>query len=530
MTATDVPPKLAAIRVDEKGFWFQLPAGAVDDVVDVRFDGRRVWSFWLLRDSKAEAGGRFVAWAGALRPFLGGTTLLALVAHVTETILFEQEMSFGSGRNRIAVVNGSGAPLGMDKSNRLMLTFDTRSTEQVKPLLDSMESVLRALNDVGIQAFPAYGSLLGAVRAGKLIGHDSDADLGYVSTFSHPADVQRESFRIQRRLRELGYESYRYSGLAFRIDVDEGDGSKRGLDVFGGFIAPALAGGKPMLYMMGEVGAPFELDWIYPLGTVTLEGRTLPAPARPEKLLETMYGAGWKVPDPAYKFTTPRSTVRRLDGWFRGIRLLSNDWERRYSTVGNTLPPAGPTTLAQFIVEREGGIPPCIVDLGAGRGGDSLWFARKGAKVRALDLVSQASSGVQSVAAAEGLDLEVSALNLNSLRSWLSEGARLAHLPGPKVLMARHLIDSEPTYARESTWRLSEMVLRQGGRLYLEFVSGPSVERLPGDVLVQVPVELVEKELSSRGAAIVHREEFTEEARSGEPGRPITRMVAQWQA
>jgi SAM-dependent methyltransferase len=522
-------PKVDAIRVDEQGFWFSLPADAADDVVDVRFDGRRVWSFWLLRDSVAQDGQRFVAWAGALHPFLNGTTLLALVAHVTETTLFEQELTFGTGTDRIAVVNSAGAPMGLDKTNKLMLTFDTRSAEHVAPLLDSMENVLKALKDVGIEAFPVYGSLLGAVRGGKLIGHDSDADLGYVSTYTHPADVQRESFEIQRNLRELGYESYRYSGLAFRIDVYESDGSKRGLDVFGGFIAPPVGDVPQKLYMMGEVGHPFELDWIYPLGTTTLEGRTLPAPARPEKLLESMYGTAWKVPDPAYKFTTPRTTVRRLNGWFRGIRLMRNEWERRYSKVRHKVPGGAPSSLATYLVEQEGGVPPFVVDLGSGRGGDALWFARQGAQVRALDFVSQGSLAVQAKAVEENLDLETYELNLNSLRSWLSEGVRLSHRPGPRVVMARHLIDAQSNVAREATWRLCEMALRQGGRLYLDFVSGGDPDA--GDQLIR-PVRAadVEAALTSRGAAIIAREDFTPTTKSGQPGRPTTRMVAQWQS
>lgn len=525
MASGTATPKVGAIRVDDRGFWFSKPDD-VDDVVDVRFDGRRVWSFWLLRDSTVEDGQRFTPWPGALHRFLDGTTELAIVAHVTETTLFEQELSFGSGTGRIAVVNDDGAPMGLDKTNKLMLTFDTRSAEHVAPLLDSMEKVLEALHGAGIEAFPVYGSLLGAVRGGKLIGHDSDADLGYVSTFSTPVDAQRESFKIQRRLNELGYETYRYSGLAFRIDVYESDGSRRGLDVFGGFIAPALPGGSPMLYMMGEVGAPFELDWIYPLGTVTLEGRTFPAPARPEKLLESMYGPGWKVPDPAYKFTTSRATVRRLNGWFRGIRLLRNDWERRYSKIRKKLPSGGPSALAAYVLEQEG-VPDLLVDLGAGRGRDSLWFARQGVKVRALDFVMQASLAAQKTAAEEGLDIVFRDLNLNSLRSWMGEAARLAHTEGHKVIVARHLLDAESEVAREATFRLSELALREGGRLYLEFLSGGPGPR-GKDMLKPLPVEDVVAGLTAHGAVIVHREELQEQTPSGESGRPVTRLVAQW--
>ena len=56
-----------------------------------------------------------------------------------------------------------------------------------------MERILDALHEIGIEAFPAYGTLLGAVREGRLLGHDSDADLGYVSRRTVPVDVIRES-------------------------------------------------------------------------------------------------------------------------------------------------------------------------------------------------------------------------------------------------------------------------------------------------------------------------------------------------
>lgn len=516
-----VAPKVDALRVDERGFFFAEPA--VDDVVDVRFDGRRVWSFWLLRDSKPVDGLRFVPWAGALKQFLNGVTQLSIVAHVTETVLYDAELKVGTKADRIAVVNASGAPLGLDKTNKLMLTFDTRTAEHVKPLLDSMENVLAALKEAGIEAFVVYGSLLGAVRGGKLIGHDSDADLGYVSKFSHPVEVQIESFRIQRRLRELGYESFRYSGFAFRIDVYEGDGSKRGLDLFGGFIAPAYEGNPSMLYMMGEVGAPFELDWIYPLSEVTLEGRTLAAPRRPEKLLEAMYGAGWKVPDPAYKFTTPRTTVRRLTGWFRGTRVLRLEWVMRYKKRASPRP--GPSALAQLVVEREGMVPERVVELGAGRGEDALWLARQGAQVRALDFVLFPSAAASKAAADEGLALEITDLNLNSIRSWMAEAVVLSHTFKPRVIMARHLIDAASPAARRATWRLCDLALRGGGRVYLEFYTGGKRE----DVVRPISAERVIEELTAHGAVIVHREDLTEETESGEPGRPTTRLVAQWQ-
>ncbi len=524
MTETVRAPHVEAISIDEHGLSFR---SADDDVVDVCFDGRRIWSFWLLRDSAPASGGRFVGWPVQLTRFLVGTTQLSVVAHVSGVTLYDDEVAFGSGEGRVAVVDPDGRPLGLDKSNRISQTFDTRSAEQVVPLLDSIEAVLAALKEAGVEAFPAYGTLLGAVRDGRLIGHDSDADLGYVSRHTCPVDAILESFALQRRLTELGFATDRYSGIAFKVDILEADGSTRGLDVFGGYIVPAVNGSPSMLYLMGEVGAPFQLDWVYPLGTTTLEGRTLPAPARPDKLLEVTYGPGWQVPDPAFRFTTSRGTIRRLSGWFRGFRTQRNEWERRYSTLGAQMPPEQPSALARYVHEHEG-VASQLIDLGAGRCADSLWFARQGAQVIALDFVATASVAVQEVAAAEGLDLTVRWMNLLSVRSWLAQGARIALQPGPRVLMANQLIGATDEVGRAAAWKFARMVLRDGGRLYVEFWCGEARERTRTERLTPVPEETVVDELVASGAVIVQRENFDEVTASGQPGRPTTRLVAQW--
>ena len=318
---------------------------------------------------------------------------------------------------RIAIVDKAGRPLGIDKSNRISTMFDTRDDDHVKPLLDSTEEVLRALHEAGVEAFPAYGTLLGAIREQNFIGHDNDVDLGYVSRHTHPLDVIRESFRLQRALRERGYAVDRYSAAAFKVDVVEADGGVRGLDVFGGYFLD----GK--LYLMGEIGTPFQEDWIFPLGTCTLAGRTLPAPARPEKLLEATYGPGWKVPDPAFHFETPRTTYRRLNGWFRGGRADRNEWDRRFSMLRKTMPNGAPSGLAQHVAEQEQGLPG-LVDVGAGRGVDALWFARRGVPTLGLDFASGVANPVRQAAAEDGSPLELGWMSLNEPRSVLALGCQ----------------------------------------------------------------------------------------------------------
>lgn len=517
MSVTDV-------RVDDDGI-----AARTDEelVLDVLFDERRIWSFWLPRDAVARDDGWFVEWPSALRRFLHGRTRLQVVRHVDQEVVFDEEVSLGEppadGPDRIAVVNERGLPLGIDKSLRLAQTFDTRSAEHVAPLLDSIEEVLGALRKAGIEPFIAYGTLLGAVRGGKLIGHDSDADLGYVSRHQHPVDVVRESFDLQRALAEMGYRITRYSGAAFKVDVEEADGSIRGLDVFGGFL------GEGNLHLMGEIRTPFLEDWIFPLGTTTLEGRELPAPADTDRFLTATYGPSWRVPDPAYVFETPESTHRRLNGWFRGTRVKRAEWDRTYS--GHKLEGAldeTPSAFARWVRREHGGIPERLVDLGCGRGVDALWFAREGsARVVGLDYVTRGSDAAGEIAAAEGLPLEFRAINLCELRSVLAEGARIAHEPGPRVLTARHLADATDKVGRRNLWRVAEMMLRGGGRLYLEFLNtrGEDDPFARQQHLRPLPVDLVEDELNGRGATIVSRKVI----KDGETSRRICRMVVEWQ-
>ena len=102
------PGALEVLRIDAAGL---LVAGTREQLVDVAFDGRRIWSFWLLRDGEQGDEGVTLTWPKPLRPFLDGVTEVTLSDPGTDTVLFTRTVQFGERADRIAVVNPAGRPL-----------------------------------------------------------------------------------------------------------------------------------------------------------------------------------------------------------------------------------------------------------------------------------------------------------------------------------------------------------------------------------------------------------------------------------
>jgi SAM-dependent methyltransferase len=511
--------RLFGVRVDDAGIH---AVSRPEAVLDVLIDGRRIFSFWLHRDGVPEGDGHLMPWPETLRSFLNGSARVTIRVHETGTTAYDEEVTLGKGTGPIRIETVDGKPIALDKSMRRVQTFDTRSAEHVAPLMKAVDDVLKVLHELDIDAFIAYGTLLGAVRNGQLIGHDSDADLGYVSRHDHPLDVMRESFGLQRALMHRGYPVTRYSGAAFKVDVQESDGSVRGLDVFGGFL---FAG---QLHLMGEIRTPFKKEWVLPLGSATLEGWEFATPADTDRFLVATYGPSWRVPDPAFHFPTPRSTHRRFNGWFRGTRDGRSLWDRFYSA--QRTPKFDPTDVAVWVSESEPDATQ-VIDLGCGYGGDVLWFARRGVRATGLDFVRRAYEDMAERAAAEGVDAAYLFFNPLELRSALSTGALIARTPGPRILYSRHLIDTMHTRARQTLWRTADMMLRDGGRMYLQFLAVDAGDKYAGGLRITPrDPDLIAAELQTAGATVVSRELLEVKSRKGaSSASQICRMVVQWE-
>lgn len=480
-----------------------------DSVVDIFFDGRRIWSVAADAAGSGLTASRTISWPPALRPHLDGRAEVQIRDHASGEVLLSQEVSFGTSNERVQVVDAKGRLLALTKWGKLNHPFDTTDRSAIEGYLDQVEEVLAVLRDeCGVPAFLSYGSLLGAVREGGLIGHDVDVDLGYLSAHTHPADVLLESYAIERILRSHEWRVRRENGGFLALFLPQSDGTTRNLDVFTCFQV------GEHLHQVHDTRIKADKSVVVPVAPVAFEGRQLPGPAQPDVMLEAAYGKGWKVPDPAFEFHTPMRTRRRIAGWLGGIRDERDPWNDFYKSRGDDVP-TDPSAFAHWAQDRwtsdrstsDPQQPEQVIDLGCGSGRDSVFFAAQGHQVVGADFAAAGLRRARKHAKESGAPVSFVEWNFNSLREALARAAELAHQPGPRVVYARFLLDSLPGHARPHFWQATKMLLAGGGRCFVEFrtESDRWTQKMFKKSFRSLDPELVIAEAAGFGAQVVER-------------------------
>ena len=511
-----------SVRVDKRGV--KLPEGVVDPL-DVLVEGHRVWSFNPTRDGTRQAGTVTVPWHPALRPYLDGVGQVVVRRHVGEEVLFDAEVRFGESGDRLSVTDASGFQLAVDKGGRMQRTF-AKTESGTKDLI--VEAIQRVQHDLrekcGLEAFLAFGCLLGAVRDGHMIGHDSDADLAYLSPHTHPVDIIRENHAAARKMRRLGWQVIRMSEADFKVWVDLADGRRCGIDVFGGFQVDGT------FYLMPNVSGQLDRSSLLPVAPIMLEGREVLGPARPEDLLAVTYGPGWRVPDPSFKFEPSATTTRRTNGWMRGRRNNLRHWHEFYKPGAAKGLPRDPSAFAAWVAER---IEPgsAVVDVGAGNGRDAIWFAEQGHPSTVLDAAVNGLRQARENATARDVCLDQHVVNFNEVRTPLLVAARLARREQVPHLHARFLLDALTPNARQAFWRFAAVVQRTGGLTFLEFrTPASSGERTayPDHFRQHLDPETVVTEIQRYGGTVVERDRGRGRAVLRKEDPEVCRMMVRW--
>lgn len=496
-----------------------VPRRANGPVV-VSFDEAYVWSFDPRRDGSRSLSGWRVPWPDLLRRRLTGTTRVKL--ELDGEALFDEPVAFGGEAAPLNLRDPHGHPLAVDKMGHLIRVFSQTDDDGVAQVIEGTRKALADLRDEGFDAHLSYGCLLGAVRDGRMIGHDSDADLAYLSAETTPADVLRESYAMERAMRRRGWRLVRMSGADLKLFHPLRDGREVQIDIFGGFHI------GDTYYQLGECSGVLPREALTPASTVVLEGVELAAPADPEAVLAFLYGPGWRVPDPAYQPDDPEEGKHRLDGWMRGWRDHAIAWNELFRDRREDISSEASSFGVWADTLLPAGAP--IADLGCGTGRDTVWFVRRRRPTFAFDLARSAVGQTRLLVARNGGDeTRVRTLTLNERRSALVAGAELARTPEPVNLYARELVGCLDAEALDHLWLLASMALRRGGLLLLEFAAtGTEAPAVPAQLLRRVDVDAVVRGIEARGGHIVRVEVGPGDDYFDQPDPCVARLIARW--
>ncbi|HSV38278.1 MAG TPA: hypothetical protein VLI04_05910 [Nocardioidaceae bacterium] len=502
-------------QVDRRGI--TLPA-SVDDSCDVWFDGAHVWSFTPSESRARDDGTRFVEWPKVMRNWLNGVAEISVSAGTRE--VFRGVRKFGDGQERIRFVDKDGIPVMVDKWGLLQRPFSGRGENVVVQMVETTESICEVLErECGVHAWIAFGTLLGAAREGKVIGHDSDIDIAYLSDKTTPAEMARELFGMSRALRRNGLNVLNKSGSFITVVFSAPDGGQSSIDIYTCFYVGDL------LHETATVRTDVPRSAIEPLSRIEFEGRMLPAPADPDALLTASYGPKWRVPDPSFTHRPGPEIKQRFDPWFGSVMRHRRDWEGHFRIVNSTPGRVwGPSDFARWARLR---LEPDvhIIDVGNGGGEDTVFFATRGFQTLGLDYARGAANRAMRRTRRRGVPATFDLLNLYDVRDVVTMGAQLARTTDrPRALYARGLLDSLEADGRENFWRFADLVLRGRGSAYLEF-GGPHSKPGPGTGGKRFrldPVD-VERQVHRAGGRVIE----LEQGPAGD-GEDLCRMAVEW--
>ena len=182
--------------------------------------------------------------------------------------------------------------------------FRSWSDEERVDYVRDTADVVEALRSLTPDVCFGFGSVLAAVRDKALIPHDDDLDVIVGFEPEAAATLADGLKRIEEHLRPLGFE---VTGPFVAHRHVRRPGRKR-VDVFVGIFE-----GESISWYPGARGG-LTRTIVFPPIPADLLGVPCWIPAKPETYLESLYGAGWRVPDPFFRHDWNSSAYADIKG------------------------------------------------------------------------------------------------------------------------------------------------------------------------------------------------------------------------
>lgn len=442
------------MKVTRSGVVLDPVALEDSDIVDVRFDGHRVWSVAV---PYAENDQVTLKWPKALHKRLTGVTTVTLTDSATQRLIdTAKNVRFGLSRKRLELVDARGRWLAMTKWDRLGPVLDGRDDDLGAELLRNGKRLVGDLEESGHDVYIVGGTLLGIVRDGGLLPHDDDLDLAFYCRAENPLDIGLESYRMERMLQERGYTVIRHSLAHLEVEYFNKSGEPdHYIDIFTGFFRDGLYC-QPFALRGDQV----KMEDLVPTRLRTIEGVDLPEPANPEAWLSYAYGEGWRIPDPTFKFITPKSTLRRFEAWFGVYNRGRVFWDKHYlehrESVGFTSATRPMRHFLRDIPEKAR-----ILDLGCGDGRWSKELAKSGHQVTAVDYSHEALRIARAGDPDGSVDFRY--LNINDRAALFELGSWMLGTGDEWCVFAHHSPQALTKGNRQNLLLFLDLVLRGGG-------------------------------------------------------------------
>jgi hypothetical protein len=190
-----------------------------------------------------------------------------------------------------------------DNFGQLQLSKDNDTSWQNK-IIEIYESVSKVLEDNhSITPFVIYGSLLGQVREGGFIGHDSDFDIAYISKYTDGRKVARELKEIAMTLQGAGFL---VRLLPEAIHIHSKTHPELKIDLFHLYFNADDKIAFP--YGVAGTSSYMRKDW-HGLTKGKFSGYDVSVPKNAETLVEHIYGASWRVPIAGFNWDHARTSI-----------------------------------------------------------------------------------------------------------------------------------------------------------------------------------------------------------------------------